>query len=88
MEPLQTLTCAIDHRGVATVTLNRPQVRNAFDDVLIAELTTVLGRLGTDPAVRVVVLTGMGFVEDLLQEASSVFSVEYRLYYFEILFLY
>lgn len=60
MEPLQTLTCAIDHRGVATVTLNRPQVRNAFNDVLIAELTILLGRLATDPAVRVVVLTGAG----------------------------
>lgn len=60
MKPLQTLSCAIDHRGVATVTLNRPQVRNAFDDVLIAELTTLLGRLGTDPAVRLVVLTGAG----------------------------
>ncbi|GAB4359492.1 MAG: enoyl-CoA hydratase-related protein [Immundisolibacter sp.] len=45
---------------MATVTLNRPQVRNAFDDVLIAELTTVLGRLGTDPVVRAVVLTGAG----------------------------
>ncbi|MDD3652091.1 enoyl-CoA hydratase/isomerase family protein [Immundisolibacter sp.] len=50
----------IDHRGVATLTLNRPQVHNAFDDVLIAELTERLSRLGTDPAVRALVLTGAG----------------------------
>lgn len=50
----------MDHRGVATLTLNRPQVHNAFDDLLIAELTQVLGRLGADPAVRAVVLTGAG----------------------------
>jgi methylglutaconyl-CoA hydratase len=60
MDALQTLTSHLDHRGVATVTLNRPQVHNAFDDVVIAELTHLLGRLGADPAVRVVVLTGAG----------------------------
>lgn len=60
MQPLQTITSAVDHRGVATLTLNRPQVHNAFDDVVIAELTHVLDRLGADPAVRAVVLTGAG----------------------------
>jgi len=49
-----------DHRGVATVTLNRPEKRNAFGDELIADLTLVLRDLGSDPAVRVVVLTGAG----------------------------
>ena len=29
----------VDERGVATVTLNRPEVHNAFDDVLINSLT-------------------------------------------------
>ena len=60
MQPLQTITSSVDHRGVATLTLNRPQVHNAFNDVVITELTHVLGRLGADPAVRVVVLTGVG----------------------------
>ena len=60
MQPLQTITSSVDHRGVATLTLNRPQVHNAFNDVVIAELTHVLGRLGADPAVRAVVLTGAG----------------------------
>lgn len=60
MKPLQTTTSAIDQRGVATVTLNRPQVHNAFDDAVIAELTQRLSQLGTDAAVRAVVLTGAG----------------------------
>jgi methylglutaconyl-CoA hydratase len=46
--------------GVATVTLNRPERHNAFDDRLIAELTDMLRALGADPGVRVVVLAGSG----------------------------
>jgi methylglutaconyl-CoA hydratase len=45
---------------VAVVTLNRPEVRNAFDDVLIANLTSVLLDLDKDETVRVVVLAGAG----------------------------
>ena len=60
MDTLQTLTLHTDHRGVATLALNRPQVHNAFNDVVITELAHLLGRLGADPAVRVVVLTGVG----------------------------
>ena len=44
----------------AIVTLNRPQIRNAFDDALIASLTGTLRALDADPAVRVVVLAGAG----------------------------
>ncbi|GLQ90303.1 enoyl-CoA hydratase-related protein [Dyella flagellata] len=49
-----------DHAGVRELRLNRPDVHNAFDDRLIAELTTALHAAGSDPAVRVVVLTGEG----------------------------
>jgi methylglutaconyl-CoA hydratase len=49
-----------DASGVATLTLNRPAVHNAFDDALIAELTASLRRVAADTAVRVVVLTGSG----------------------------
>jgi methylglutaconyl-CoA hydratase len=45
---------------VATVTLNRPQVHNAFDDALIAELTATLQALDTREDIRAVVLTGAG----------------------------
>jgi methylglutaconyl-CoA hydratase len=46
--------------GSAWVTLNRPEIHNAFDDRLIADLTAQLTRLAEDPAVRAVVLTGGG----------------------------
>jgi methylglutaconyl-CoA hydratase len=46
--------------GVARVTLNRPEVRNAFDDALIRELQRAFERLQSDRAVRVVVLAGNG----------------------------
>jgi len=50
----------IDARGVATLTLNRPEKRNALDAALIAALDVAAARLGADPGVRVVVLTGAG----------------------------
>jgi methylglutaconyl-CoA hydratase len=50
----------IDGRGVATVTLNRPHVHNAFDADLIARLGVEFGKLHEDPDIRVVVLTGNG----------------------------
>ena len=46
--------------GTARLSLARPQVHNAFDDALIAELTEALLALDADPAVRAVVLTGDG----------------------------
>lgn len=46
--------------GVARLTLNRPEVHNAFDAQLIAELTQALERIGADPSVRCVVLGGHG----------------------------
>ena len=45
---------------VAIVTLNRPEVRNAFDDVLIANLTNVFLDLDKDETVRAIVLAGAG----------------------------
>ena len=47
-------------KGVVWLTLDRPEVHNAFDDRLIAELTVEFARLGADDGVRVVVLTGAG----------------------------
>ena len=45
---------------VATVTLNRPQARNAINQRLIRELRSIWDDLGDDPAVNVVLLTGAG----------------------------
>jgi enoyl-CoA hydratase/carnithine racemase len=45
---------------VAIVTLNRPEVRNAINDAMRAELIAVLERVAADQAIRAVVLTGAG----------------------------
>jgi methylglutaconyl-CoA hydratase len=47
-------------RGVETVTLNRPDVRNAFNDEFIAELAAVFLELAKRPEVRCVVLAAHG----------------------------
>lgn len=46
--------------SLATVTLNRPDVRNAFNETTIAELTEVFRSLDSDASVRVVVLAANG----------------------------
>ncbi len=48
--------------GVARITLNRPEKRNALDRATIALLTEELERCAADPAVRVVQITGTGKV--------------------------
>jgi methylglutaconyl-CoA hydratase len=49
-----------DARGVATLTLNRPEKHNAFDAEILAALATQLRALDASAAVRVIVLTGAG----------------------------
>jgi methylglutaconyl-CoA hydratase len=46
--------------GLTTVTLNRPDVRNAFNDDVIAELTEAFSRLGQQADVRCIVLAASG----------------------------
>jgi methylglutaconyl-CoA hydratase len=46
--------------GVATVTLNRPEVGNAYNDKLIEELHACMDELGTQASLRVVVITAAG----------------------------
>ncbi|GAB2177453.1 enoyl-CoA hydratase/isomerase family protein [Dongia sp. agr-C8] len=46
--------------GVTTLTLNRPDVHNAFDEALIAELTDAFTAAAEDDSVRAVVLRGNG----------------------------
>jgi methylglutaconyl-CoA hydratase len=55
-----TIGTSIDSRGVATIKLNRPEVHNAFNETLIAEMTGALAELRADERVRVVVLSGEG----------------------------
>jgi methylglutaconyl-CoA hydratase len=46
--------------GIARITLDRPELRNAFDDALIASLTKALVEVEKDNNVRVVILAGNG----------------------------
>src|SRR5277367_6364081 len=50
----------LDRRGVATVTLNRPEVNNAYDAGLINGVLAAMDDLGKRPNLRVVVLKGNG----------------------------
>jgi enoyl-CoA hydratase len=51
------LTC---EDGIATLTLNRPEARNAMTPEMGDEIVAAVDALGRDPAVRVVVVTGAG----------------------------
>ena len=53
-------TLTVESGPVTTVTLNRPAVRNAFNEALIDDLTTWAASVPTDGSVRVVVLRGAG----------------------------
>jgi methylglutaconyl-CoA hydratase len=57
--PYEMLTVEFEGR-VATVTLNRPEVRNAFNEAMIAELTEVFTALNTRDDIRAVVLAANG----------------------------
>ena len=56
----ETIGVAVDDRGVATLTLARPEKHNAMSGTMIGELTAVARLLGADAAVRVVVLAAEG----------------------------
>ena len=56
----ETLSISRDARGVALLTLNRPDKHNALSAQMIAELTGAAADLGASSDVRVVVLTGVG----------------------------
>ena len=51
---------SLNERGVATVTLNRPEVNNAYDGGLIAGVLSAMDDLGKRPSPRVVLLKGNG----------------------------
>ena len=45
---------------VATITLDRPEARNAYSEAMVGELVAAFDRAEDDPAIRAVVLTGAG----------------------------
>jgi methylglutaconyl-CoA hydratase len=56
----ESVLLSIDARGVALVTLNRPEKHNAFDGDTIARLHSLLAELGREPRARVVIIAGAG----------------------------
>jgi enoyl-CoA hydratase/carnithine racemase len=57
---LSTIRTELDEQGVLLVTLNRPEVRNAINDVMHVELIELYRRIHADAEVEVVVVTGAG----------------------------
>jgi 2-(1,2-epoxy-1,2-dihydrophenyl)acetyl-CoA isomerase len=55
----QDLLESVDH-GIATLTMNRPDSRNSLSRDMVQAMHDALTRLATDPAIRLVVLTGSG----------------------------
>ena len=51
---------ATDGRGIATLTLHRPEVANAYDEGLLRSLTTTLEQISQDDTVRALVIRGAG----------------------------
>ncbi len=56
----QPVLHSIDEHGVATITLNRPEVNNAYDGAMIDGLLKVGPLLAADPRVRIILIRGSG----------------------------
>jgi methylglutaconyl-CoA hydratase len=50
----------VEGGGILTITLNRPDVHNPFDDRMIAELTDAFSKVNSNPAAAAVIVTGAG----------------------------
>ncbi|MCL5775415.1 crotonase/enoyl-CoA hydratase family protein [Limibaculum sp. FT325] len=58
--PFQTIRLERDARGVAALTLARPDKHNSLNATMIADLAVAARQIADDPAIRAVVLTGEG----------------------------
>lgn len=56
----KTITIDRDDLGVTTITLNRPEVHNAFDEIMIGELHQCFAELNEDTITRMVVIRAGG----------------------------
>src|SRR5262245_51313312 len=58
--PFQHILFQVDERGVALLTVNRPEKRNALSRELVGELREAFERAASDRGVRALILTGAG----------------------------
>src|SRR3569623_113262 len=54
------IQCDQDDRGIVTITLNDPEAKNAVSPEMTEENVSALARVQSDPAARVLILTGAG----------------------------
>jgi methylglutaconyl-CoA hydratase len=57
---MNTILQNIDTHGVGTITLNRPEQHNAFDDHMVNELTKAVEAMKNNPVVRILLLKSTG----------------------------
>ena len=62
MSNSELIAVSVDARGVARLTLNRPEAKNSMSQQLMLELAAAARRLAADESVRAIVLTGAGEV--------------------------
>lgn len=55
-----TIQLQVDHQGIAQLTLNRPEVKNAFNATMIGELIHAINELSINQSIRVIVLASSG----------------------------
>lgn len=60
MNAYQTITLDVDERGIATITLNRPDKHNAINAQMISELTHAADWLASETSIRAVILASTG----------------------------
>ena len=74
----------LDEKGVALITVNRPEKLNALSSAVIVELREAFERIHSDPAIRAAILTGAGekaFVAGAdINELAALSAVELRAY--------
>ena len=58
--PGSSVLYQVDNEGIATLTLNRPEVHNAFDDAMIGDLTETFSSVAEDDDVVAVVVSARG----------------------------
>jgi len=84
MMPYRHLLLETDESGIALLTVNRPEKRNALSAEVIAELDDAFDRTGADAAIRGLILTGAGekaFVAGAdIQELASLSAIQAREY--------
>lgn len=60
MKPFQTLALNLNENGILTISLNRPEIRNAFNETLIKELEEAFGVTAQNENVKIIVFKGEG----------------------------